>query len=75
MTQEQFIYWLHGFMELSTESSLTEREAIIRDHLQTVFHKVTPNRPTNPTYLETASAQSQTPPLYPIPTIICLSYK
>lgn len=45
MTPEQFVYWLQGFVEIrETEKvGLTEREwDIIKDHLQTVFHKVTP---------------------------------
>ena len=47
MTPEQFTYWLQGFVEIreSEQAGLTEREwDIIKDHLQTVFHKVTPNR-------------------------------
>lgn len=44
MTNEQFVYWLQGFMELNTEP-LTKREQMIKDHLQTVFHKVTPPNP------------------------------
>ena len=46
MTPEQFVYWLQGFVEIreKQEVGLTEREwDIIKDHLQTVFHKVTPN--------------------------------
>jgi len=48
MTPEQFVYWLQGFVEIreKQEVGLTEREwDIIKDHLQTVFNKVTPNRP------------------------------
>jgi len=46
MTPEQFTYWLQGFVEIreTEQVGLTEREwDIIKDHLKTVFHKVTPN--------------------------------
>jgi hypothetical protein len=46
MTPEQFVYWLQGFVEIreKQEVGLTEREwDIIKDHLQTVFKKETPN--------------------------------
>ena len=47
MTPEQFVYWLQGFVEIreAEQVGLTKREwDIIKDHLQTVFHKVTPQR-------------------------------
>lgn len=46
MTPEQFVYWLQGFYELALigDYALTKRETIIRDHLQKVFCKMTPNR-------------------------------
>lgn len=50
MTPEQFTYWLQGFVEIreKQEVGLTEREwDIIKDHLKTVFHKVTPNYTPN----------------------------
>jgi hypothetical protein len=43
MTPEQFVYWLQGFFELAHGIKLTEREAVIRDHLKEVFKKQTPN--------------------------------
>lgn len=44
MTQENFIYWLQGFMELSENNTLTEKQVqIIRDHLAQVFTKKTPD--------------------------------
>lgn len=43
MTPEQFVYWLQGFLELSSASRMEEYQIkMIRDHLATVFHKVTP---------------------------------
>lgn len=47
MTPEQFCYWLQGLLEckLSDMSDFTSREAIVvRDHLQLVFEKLTPDR-------------------------------
>lgn len=42
MTQEQFVYWLQGFFELSGSVPFTKREQMIKDHLQQVFLKKTP---------------------------------
>lgn len=44
MTPEQFAYWLQGFTELTPDlerPSAAQWQAI-KDHLQTVFVKVTP---------------------------------
>ena len=43
MTQEQFIYWLQGFMEINNPEMLGVRETqIIKDHLALLFDKKTP---------------------------------
>lgn len=42
MTAEQFAYWLQGFSELNTAPPSPEQWQSIRDHLATVFTKVTP---------------------------------
>ncbi len=42
MTEQQFCYWLQGFCELHTEPPTKEQWQSIREHLQTVFVKVTP---------------------------------
>jgi hypothetical protein len=42
MTPEQFCYWLQGFAELSPESPTPEQWKAIREHIATVFTKVTP---------------------------------
>ena len=43
MTAEQFCYWLQGMLEIQDPKSLNEKQLkIIKDHLQLVFHKVTP---------------------------------
>lgn len=44
MTQEQFVYWLQGKLEGRGEVSNDEIK-IIKDHLETVFYKVTPIYP------------------------------
>lgn len=45
MTAEQFAYWLQGFMEIANPDSLTRRETqILKDHLNLVFSKKTPER-------------------------------
>jgi hypothetical protein len=45
MTTEQFTYWLQGFFEISDVKTLDEKQVqIIKDHLNSVFNKQTPNR-------------------------------
>lgn len=45
MTQENFVYWLNGFLEISDAKKLNEKQVqIIKDHLALVFDKQTPNR-------------------------------
>jgi len=40
-----FVYWLKGFFEISDAKTLDEKQVqIIKDHLNLVFNKVTPNR-------------------------------
>ena len=89
MTPEQFAYWLQGFTELSPDMerpSAAQWQAI-KDHLQTVFVKVTPpvGRPADPSpgkLLEEAIRSIQTNPgrradfvhpggLFPLPQITC----
>lgn len=59
MTSEQFAYWMQGFVELTPgmEAPSPEQWESIKQHLQTVFMKVTPPfqkasdsypRPTSP---------------------------
>jgi hypothetical protein len=44
MTSQDFAYWLHGFFEISDSNKLTEKQVqIIKDHLDLVFKKVTPD--------------------------------
>ena len=45
MTPEQFAYWLKGFYELNEPETINEKQTqIIKDHLDLLFGKVTPNR-------------------------------
>ena len=48
MTPEQFAYWLQGFAEISQKAPSEAEWTVIKDHLATVFNKVTPNRITSP---------------------------
>jgi hypothetical protein len=51
MTPEQFTYWLQGYSEITQGVPTKEQWKIIQDHLQTVFHKVTPMYSPNTEYL------------------------
>ena len=42
MTEQQFAYWLQGFAELNAGPPTAEQWQSIREHLATVFNKVTP---------------------------------
>jgi hypothetical protein len=42
MDAQQFAYWLQGFAELNEGRPTSEQWKVIRDHLSTVFEKVTP---------------------------------
>lgn len=45
MTTEQFTYWLQGFFEISNAKTLDAKQVqIIKDHLNLVFNKQTPDR-------------------------------
>ena len=44
MTAEQFAYWLQGFVELNGSMPTEDQWQGIKDHLSTVFLKVTPHR-------------------------------
>lgn len=48
MTPEQFVYWLQGFAEVNQAAPNDAQWTIIKDHLQLVFKKETPNRITSP---------------------------
>lgn len=47
MTPENFCYWLQGYFELTESKFFSQLQAkIVKDHLELVFSKVTPDRPT-----------------------------
>jgi len=49
MTPEQFCYWLQGMLEVDSPTVLTPNQVkAIKDHLGTVFNKVTPKYPFAP---------------------------
>lgn len=48
MTPEQFCYWLQGRAELVSGPPKAEEWECIRQHLATVFTKVTPTGPAVP---------------------------
>jgi hypothetical protein len=45
MNENQFVYWLQGFVELNPQAMLTLTQwQIVKDHLALVFKKETPDR-------------------------------
>ena len=68
MTPEQFAYWLQGYAELNEQPPTAEQWQSIREHLATVFHKVTPPAaiPRMPAAPVTWPATPLTGPLQPI---------
>lgn len=47
MTPENFCYWLQGLFEVGNPLTLTPKQIVqIKDHLDLVFTKVTPDRST-----------------------------
>ena len=48
MDTTSFCYWLQGYFEISGSNMLSSKQAqIIKDHLDLVFNKVTPDRNEN----------------------------
>jgi hypothetical protein len=72
MTPEQFAYWLQGFAEIHDSAPTTQEWKVIKDHLATVFKKITPYYP-NP-LITTPTLPSPAPftwPTYVKPEITC----
>lgn len=70
MTAEQFAYWLQGFFEMSgPDVALTPAQAkMIREHLATVFQKVTPPlAPLQPEVIPLPYMPPSSPGHYPSP--------
>jgi hypothetical protein len=73
MTTEQFAYWLKGFFELQNPHSLTGLQVQkIKDHLDLVFDKKTPDRDFVNDYSDIVNNPG-TNPYDPLKTIICSS--
>lgn len=58
MTSEQFAFWLQGFVELNGSEPTAEQWQSIKDHLKTVFVKVTPDRVVGPVTISPALSPS-----------------
>ena len=72
MTPEQFAYWLQGYAEISGKQPTESEWQVIKDHLQTVFNKVTPDRLARPLSAPQPCQPGITiPPGWPPGTIIC----
>lgn len=81
MTPEQFAYWLQGFAEIHNSTPNTQEWQVIKDHLATVFKKVTPSYPIGPGVAAPATEPIKpynpypgvytTPLNWPRPEIIC----
>lgn len=71
MTPEQFAYWLQGYAEISGRQPTESEWQVIKDHLQTVFNKVTPNRLFPPSTPQPGQPGITIPPGWTPGTIIC----
>lgn len=63
MTAEQFAYWLQGFAELNPEPPTAAQWQSIREHVGSVFGKVTP-----PLRLDLLADESAAPSI-PVETV------
>ncbi|SRR3990167_3048198 len=60
MNERDFLYWLQGFLEISGTKTLDENQIqIIKDHLNVVFEKITPDYKV----LDRLPPPPQTPPV------------
>lgn len=78
MTTEQFAYWLKGFFELQNPHSLTGLQVQkIKDHLDLVFDKKTPDRDLGGDgfriFNPPIHPYDDSPPYDPLKTVICSS--
>ena len=66
MNYEQFVIWLHGFLEISNAEEINkEQTQIIKDHLASLFDKKTPDRSKNK---DSDVFEHYYPPYVPMPT-------
>lgn len=67
MNEQQFAYWLKGFIEMNPEAMITHTQwVILKDHLTQVFKKETPAR-TFPTFPPSIN----NPPAFPNTGLVC----
>ena len=75
MDAKEFCYWLKGYFEMSDSEKLDEKQVkILKDHLDLVFTKVTPDYSKIFKYPDgvrdyTAQPSNIEYPIYPSPTI------
>jgi hypothetical protein len=62
MTPEHFALWLQGFAELTATPPTQEQWTSIRQHLMSVFHKVTPEYEPAQTACDVASEDDEAAP-------------
>lgn len=66
MNNDQFTYWLQGFVEMNGGKEPTKQQwQIIKDHLKLCFNKVTPSYPQLEPYRD---------PIQPPFKVTCTSY-
>lgn len=70
MSPNEFCYWLKGYFEITYISDLNRDQVqVIKDHLDLVFNKVTPDRPVKDyndiLYKKLCAAQINLPEVYP----------
>ena len=62
MTEREFLFWLKGFIEIGNSKTINETQVeIIKDHLDLVFNKITPNRWPNVQHQITCSMPTNIP--------------
>lgn len=73
MNERDFCYWLKGFFELSGETDITEEQAaVIKEHLDLVFDKVTTKEVTpNPKVKKGSNQSLFDPDAIVDPNLIC----
>lgn len=66
MTSEQFAYWMQGFVELNGATPTDEQWQSIKEHLATVFVKVTPPVQASPSAPSSDRTYVPTPVYHPV---------
>ena len=75
MNNDQFTYWLQGFVEMNGGKEPTKQQwQMIKDHLKLCFNKVTPTYPSNPldNYRQIGPYKTfEVPPWFSPPVVTC----